>query len=292
MWIKYDSTPKLYKWSTDDGANWYNLALDAAQITQGALITDASGYSIAGEFKVSHATGDYQLRIGSYYLTQFYGLSLNYQIDGTGTPLCYLGYSWAGSKSQIVQLRTPGITVSPSSRPITIGDAGKITIKGDSGGWALYLGFLNGSGTDKGGFGVYGAADVLNYYFVGPSYDNNYMYWASTEISTTIAIVMTGNTIYSNQTSATATTFRSMVTGDSAYRFTLNAGGGMSWGPGNVAADCDLYRDSAGVLGSSSTFCCKAVGTFPGVSTNTAFYTVATGDTVVPWLVQCHGAMY
>jgi hypothetical protein len=60
-------------------------------------------------------------------------------------------------------------------RPITISPAGFIKIKGDTGGWANGFWFLGSSNTEFGGFGAFGGADTLNYYYIGPSYNSPYM---------------------------------------------------------------------------------------------------------------------
>jgi hypothetical protein len=52
-----------------------------------------------------------------------------------------------------------------ANRPVYIDS--NVNIKGDSGGWAVNHGFIGSSGTYRGGFGAYGSADTLSYYYIG-----------------------------------------------------------------------------------------------------------------------------
>jgi hypothetical protein len=62
------------------------------------------------------------------------------------------------------------------------------------------------------------------------------------------------NQFYSEQTLAANNWLFSLVTGDSNYRFYVNANGGLNWGPGNAVQDTTLYRASAGLLVTDGAF--------------------------------------
>lgn len=86
-----------------------------------------------------------------------------------------IGKADPGAKLDVV-----GDIWSNSNRPIKVsGIQGKITIQGDTGGWANYLHFLGSSGTDRGGFGALGGADALAYLYAGDSYSNPTTVWRS-----------------------------------------------------------------------------------------------------------------
>ena len=57
-------------------------------------------------------------------------------------------------------------------RPVTL-SSGQITIKGDTGGWALQYGFLGSSNAVLGGFGTLGGANSLSYFYIGPAYNSS-----------------------------------------------------------------------------------------------------------------------
>jgi hypothetical protein len=56
------------------------------------------------------------------------------------------------------------------NRPTVVESTGMISTTGDTGGWAFGHRVKGSSGTDHGGFGFYGGADNLNYYYVGHDY--------------------------------------------------------------------------------------------------------------------------
>ena len=59
-----------------------------------------------------------------------------------------------------------------SSRPTVIDTGGTIYSQGDSGGWAFGHHVKGSSGTDLGGFGFYGGANALSWYYIGASYSS------------------------------------------------------------------------------------------------------------------------
>ncbi len=61
------------------------------------------------------------------------------------------------------------------------------------------------------------------------------------------AVTLTGAT-------GTTVTFRDKVTGDSVDRLTIDANGKCNWGPGNGAADVNLYRGGVSTLQTDSYF--------------------------------------
>lgn len=76
-----------------------------------------------------------------------------------------------------------------------------------------------------------------------------------------------GTSTYLSITRATATTaFRSLVTGDSVNRFTIDAAGALSWGSGSGAVDATLERIAAATLqlsGTSPSLVVKSTGADP-----------------------------
>ncbi|NCC04366.1 MAG: hypothetical protein EOM37_10065, partial [Proteobacteria bacterium] len=82
-----------------------------------------------------------------------------------------------GTTTPSSTLEVLGSMTVTGNRPIAFNASlGNIKIKANSGGWANYLGFLGSSGTDHGGFGAYGNADTLGYYYIGNSFDTATMY--------------------------------------------------------------------------------------------------------------------
>jgi len=57
-----------------------------------------------------------------------------------------------------------------------------------------------------------------------------------------------------NHTSATASVLVSRISTDSVDRIDIGAGGRISWGPGDAAADTNLYRIKADMLGTDDSF--------------------------------------
>jgi hypothetical protein len=68
------------------------------------------------------------------------------------------------------------------------------------------------------------------------------------------AQLQTDGEFRSNRTSATATGFAAVVSGDSTIRYEARADGRLSWGPGNAALDTNLYRASANTLQTDDNF--------------------------------------
>jgi hypothetical protein len=116
----------------------------------------------------------------SYYDNNLWWRS--YQGSGTFQPWIY-GISSANIGSQTVatasnnvlksgDTMTGALTVNTGGRPITIGTSGTIYSQGDTGGWAFGYHAKGSSGTDRGGFGMFGGTDNLQYYYIGNSYNS------------------------------------------------------------------------------------------------------------------------
>lgn len=93
---------------------------------------------------------------------------------------------------------------------------------------------------------------------------------------------------------ATNITVASSVTGDTVDRFTLQADGKHSWGPGgSTALDTVLYRAGAGFLRTDTTY--QAVGSFQSINKagtgSTAYDSYVTGDTQPRYLVKADGQL-
>ena len=101
--------------------------------------------------------------------------------DGTGSIgeafviLPNSGNVGIGTTNPSAKLEISGNTLINGFRPVTISPSGFVKIKGDTGGWNDGFLFGGSSGTDLGGFGAYGGADSLYYYYIGPSYTSPYM---------------------------------------------------------------------------------------------------------------------
>lgn len=77
-----------------------------------------------------------------------------------------------GTTTPTTALSVVGSILSAGSRPITInGVTGAITAQGDAGGWAFGFHAKGSAGTDRGGFGFFGGADTLSYYYIGAAYN-------------------------------------------------------------------------------------------------------------------------
>ncbi len=73
----------------------------------------------------------------------------------------------------LATLDVNGAIRSSGTRAVTLdGGTGMIRGQGDSGGWAFGYHATGSSGTDRGGFGFFGSADSLSYYYVGSAYNN------------------------------------------------------------------------------------------------------------------------
>jgi len=78
-----------------------------------------------------------------------------------------------GTTSPSQKLEVAGaIQSNVGGRPVTL-SSGQITIKGDTGGWALQYGLLGSSNSALGGFGALGGANSLSYFYIGPAYNSS-----------------------------------------------------------------------------------------------------------------------
>ena len=89
----------------------------------------------------------------------------------------YSGNVGIGTTTPSSHLTVLNSITATGNRPITIDSVlGSIIIKANTGGWATYYGYHGSSGTFRGGFGAFGTADALGYYFIGSGHDTATMY--------------------------------------------------------------------------------------------------------------------
>lgn len=127
---------------------------------------------VTGNAIISGAGQSLQLTSASdVYLNVTRGASiLNIGIDATSafynTNTSHKFFVNSGTINALTLGSTGAATFSGvGNRPVTID--GNVNIKADAGGWAMQHGFIGSLGTERGGFGAYGTADALNYYYVG-----------------------------------------------------------------------------------------------------------------------------
>lgn len=83
------------------------------QFTGGIGVTLTGSLTKKIEANTIHTTNiDDEIRIGSYTGGNFYGLSMNYRIDGVGNPLMYLCHSYGTTRSSTIQLVGNNIIVA------------------------------------------------------------------------------------------------------------------------------------------------------------------------------------
>ena len=85
---------------------------------------------------------------------------------GTTSPAATLDVSGTA------QISGKTVLNATSGRPIIFDPEqfGTVEIQGDSGGWAFGLNAVGYSGTNLGGFGFFGTANTLNYYYIGNAF--------------------------------------------------------------------------------------------------------------------------
>jgi hypothetical protein len=127
---------------------------------------------VTGNAIISGAGQSLQLTSASdVYLNVTRGASiLNIGIDATSafynTNTSHKFFVNSGTINALTLGSTGAATFSGvGNRPVTID--GNVNIKADAGGWAMQHGFTGSLGTERGGFGAYGSADALSYYYIG-----------------------------------------------------------------------------------------------------------------------------
>src|SRR5215471_5160119 len=88
---------------------------------------------------------------------------------------------------------------------------------------------------------------------------------------------------------ATSLGYQSNVSGDAASRFAIQADGKMSWGPGNVGADTNLYRSAVGVLKTDGVL--LSTNSIPtGGTTGQSLTKTSNADYAMGWTTVSGGA--
>jgi hypothetical protein len=104
------------------------------------------------------------------------GANCDMYLQSDGTLWVKANGAWTGVTMASLTTNANAVNTFGGSRPTTINSAtGVITTTGDSGGWAFghyAAGYL---GAALGGFGWYGGAETLYYYFIGPAYNTPYL---------------------------------------------------------------------------------------------------------------------
>jgi hypothetical protein len=82
----------------------------------------------------------------------------------------------------------------------------------------------------------------------GANYDTYLYRSAAASLQTDGSLIASGGFNAAGMASGGSAAWQSSATGDSAVRFTFNAGGFMQWGPGSAVVDTNLYRSAANSL--------------------------------------------
>jgi len=192
---------------------------DAAAVGKGAAIAlagksgnsvDPYPFAFIGGKKESAAAADY-----SGYMT-------------------FLVVNAGGGASELLRLsHTTGTSITGNlsatgNRPLSVNTTdGAVRIRGDAGGWSTLFGFLGSGGTDRGGFGALGSADIITNFWIGASYTAQWM-----------SIASTGTSIAGNLT----------IAGSSALRGSHGGGGvtnSLALGDGAIASSATGTHNTA-----------------------------------------------
>ena len=174
-----------------------------------------------------------------------------------------------------------GIVTVNGSRPIifspTGNNVGSISIKGDTGGWNMGYFFRGSSNTDRGGFGAFGAADSLNYYYIGPSYTSPYMTLNSAGnvgvgiTSPTAKLDISGKVKITDGTQGAGKVLTSDANGLASWQTPAASGGSSQW----VTNGTSIYYNNGNVgVGTTSPLSKLSVGS--GGDSNAAIYGTGT----------------
>ena len=109
-----------------------------------------------------------------------------------------------------------------------------LTMKGDTGGWAFGLHALGSSNTNHGGFGFFGVADALSYFYIGESYNHatNFRFYKSGILTqgTTTIIDASRNFFPNGMTTTSGVTIGGGLTTGTITVRAQNASGGVEGG--------------------------------------------------------------
>ena len=145
-------------------------------ISSGAITSSGNIYTSSGNIYTSSGSVSATGSIGNL-VTGSQGQQME-RGDDSVTTLRFDANRWrlyAGANAgEMISAYENGTVVvaGTDSRPITIGVAGSINTKGNTGGWAMGLNFVGSSDTNHGGFGGLGGADNFSYYYIGAAYNN------------------------------------------------------------------------------------------------------------------------
>jgi len=202
--------------------------------------TSQNGYPYNRGIDTSADIGQISFQAGS---TSGWWSKINIAGRGTGSGIEF--YTQSALRLKIADdggatfggtVAAPGFYTN-GSRPITIENGG-ITIKGDSGGWAMEYGFKGTAGAALGGFGAYGAADGLGNYYIG-----TYAVQRAQFISDGSAILNGNTTIRGSANIDGAAAFSGAITATGA---TINGSTAIN---GNMTMGGSIYLYSAHIYG-------------------------------------------
>jgi len=237
----YDSTA-WRQLATTTQLNTY-LPLAGGTLT-GALGGTSATFSAAGQSLQLTSASDVYLNVtrGSSILNIGNDATSAFYVTNTS----HRFYVNSGTINALTIASTGAASFSGSgNRPVTIDS--NVNIKADGGGWAMQHGFIGSSNTNRGGFGAYGTADTLNYYYIG-------LFGAEKMIITNSGNVLVGTTTDNGsklqvEGSVTATTFTATDIESGVYanyfgpysggsssilNFLYGSSGSVTWNNGGV----------------------------------------------------------
>jgi hypothetical protein len=181
-----------------------------------------------------------------------------------------------------------GSATTPTELLDVRGKAVAYSYKGANGAYADWIGNVTAPHLYASGFGTAYPFDRNGHWIMHPRTDAQGLYdiiLATTPLGTTPSpqLVVSGtggvelrnSSFRANFNAAAGTVWlTSRVTGDTANRFQVAADGTHSWGPGNAATDCILFRNGVGELRTTDTM----LATVRAASSTLAFSAHITGD--------------
>jgi len=113
----------------------------------------------------------------SFRVRTFDGTVTSPWADSAWTNVFTVSSAGVGYFASTLTVNGASISIAPSgSRPVTLSNSslyGPVSIKGVAGGWAYRYGTTGSADTEHGGFGIKGTNDAIDYWFIGPAYDDN-----------------------------------------------------------------------------------------------------------------------
>ena len=208
------------------------------------------------KLQVNGASGTTQSTIGYGTQNLYIGVSgTNVDLKSSGSSAGTFTFSTGNAERvRITSGGSVGIgTTSPSQklevigaiqsnvggRPVTL-SSGQITIKGDTGGWALQYGFLGSSNAVLGGFGALGGVNSMSYFYIGADYNASNILVLKPDTGN-VGIGITTPTSKLNVLDAVDRDMNANGTG----QFQIG-GNGYQFGIAMGSDTCALYTNSAG----------------------------------------------